>query len=125
MQTDLLSHLVTALADAGHEIICAVKNIPPHEGIAEVYLYPVDYTRDFEAEVWRTRISDIDVVINAVGIIREKGQQTFESLHERAPKALFSASAAAGIRVVQISALGADEAASSQYHLSKRLLMIT
>ena len=114
------SHLTNALADAGHEIICAVKKIPPHEELQRFGCILVDYTRDFDAEVWRTRISDIDIVINAVGIIREKGQQTFESLHERAPKALFSASAAAGIRVVQISALGADEAASSQYHLSKK-----
>jgi hypothetical protein len=39
----------------------------------------------------------------------------------RAPCALFAACAAAGIdRVVQISALGADDAARSRYHLSKR-----
>ena len=113
-------HLAAALAGAGLEIICAVKKMPPRDELRSFTCIPVDYTRDFDANIWKSRISGIDVVINAVGIIREHGRQTFEALHERAPKALFSASAAAGIRILQISALGADETASSQYHLSKK-----
>jgi hypothetical protein len=41
-------------------------------------------------------------------------------LHTRAPLALFAACAAAEIKVIQISALGADENARSRYHLSKK-----
>jgi uncharacterized protein YbjT (DUF2867 family) len=42
-------------------------------------------------------------------------------VHHLAPKALFQACAEVGVRrVVQISALGADERARTQYHLSKR-----
>jgi hypothetical protein len=41
-------------------------------------------------------------------------------LHDHAPRALFSACAASGVKVVQISALGADEQARSRYHLSKK-----
>jgi uncharacterized protein YbjT (DUF2867 family) len=56
-----------------------------------------------------------------VGIIREHGAQTFHAIHIRAPQALFSACAQAGVRlVIQISALGADERAQSRYHLSKK-----
>jgi uncharacterized protein YbjT (DUF2867 family) len=59
-------------------------------------------------------------VINAVGILREHGNQTFERVHMRAPQALFAACVAAGVRrVVQISALGADRG-SSGYFRSKR-----
>lgn len=80
-----------------------------------------DFTRDFDADRWLPRLAGVDVVINAVGIIREHGNQTFDAIHSRAPQALFSACAAAGVRfVIQISALGADEAAQSRYHLSKR-----
>ncbi len=61
------------------------------------------------------------MLINAVGVIRERGSQTFDALHRRAPVALFTAAAAAGVRrIVQISALGADPHARSRYHLTKK-----
>ncbi|SCY58090.1 SDR family oxidoreductase [Nitrosospira sp. Nsp13] len=114
------SHLAAALADKGHNIVCAVKN-PAAKNLGERFIYiSADYTRDFDPGIWRVRLTGVDVVINAVGIIREKGLQTFNSLHDRAPRALFSACAETDIKVVQISALGANEEAQSRYHLSKR-----
>lgn len=80
-----------------------------------------DFTRDLSAAAWLPRLRGIEVVINAVGILREQGSQTFTSLHIRAPCALFDACVQAGVqRVINISALGADEQARSAYHLSKR-----
>ena len=80
-----------------------------------------DFTRDTDSTHWLPKLVGIDAVINAVGIIREKGSQTFESLHVRAPCALFDACVQAGVeRVINISALGADANARSRYHLSKR-----
>lgn len=114
------SHLATALADAGHQVICAVK-APHTENVTSRFSYiSVDYTRDFDINIWETRLKGVDVAINAVGILREHGRQTFAALHERAPRALFEACAATGVSVVQISALGADEGARSRYHLSKK-----
>jgi uncharacterized protein YbjT (DUF2867 family) len=70
---------------------------------------------------WLPHLQGIDAVINAVGIIAEQGEQRFDVVHTQAPKALFQACAQAGVRrVIQISALGADEQSSSAYHLSKR-----
>jgi len=114
------SHLSAALADAGHRIICAIKN-PKAANLEARFTYiPADYTCDFDINVWKTWLEGVDVAINAVGIIREHGQQTFAALHDRAPRALFSACAATGVKVVQISALGADEEARSRYHISKK-----
>jgi uncharacterized protein YbjT (DUF2867 family) len=46
---------------------------------------------------------------------------TFMQVHEVAPRALFQACEQAGVRrVVQVSALGADQQARSAFHLSKR-----
>ncbi|MEC5159021.1 MULTISPECIES: SDR family oxidoreductase [unclassified Janthinobacterium] len=60
-------------------------------------------------------------MINAVGILRERGGQRFDAIHARAPCALFQACEAAGVALVlQISALGADAGARSRYHLSKK-----
>jgi uncharacterized protein YbjT (DUF2867 family) len=114
------SHLAEALSNAGHEIRCAVRECPSHGKCGKFACVPADYTRDFEPEVWHRRLTGIDVTINAVGILREQGAQTFEALHDRAPRALFAACVASGVKVVQISALGADEQATSKYHLSKK-----
>ncbi len=66
-------------------------------------------------------LDGVDVVINAVGILRETPGQSFDLIHRAAPTALFSAAAEAGVKhIVQISALGADENAHSGYHLSKK-----
>lgn len=113
------SHLVEALAGAGYKVVCAVKS-PPREDFGRFPFIRVDYTRDFDIDVWKPRLEGVEVVINAVGIIREHGRQTFTALHDRAPRALFAACAAADVKVVQISALGADENARSRYHLSKK-----
>src|SRR5690606_20073012 len=75
---------------------------------------------DTEPACWTPRLRGIDAVLNAVGILREAGAQTFAALHVEAPKALFSACVTAGVhKVIQISALGADTGACSRYHVSK------
>lgn len=119
-------HLAQALVAAGHQLICATRT-PPGDSAGRGSSPPcqryvsADFTRDFDVAQWLPRLAGVDVVINAVGIIREQGAQTFDAIHDRAPRALFAACAQAGVRlVVQVSALGADEAAQSRYHLSKK-----
>jgi uncharacterized protein YbjT (DUF2867 family) len=115
------SHLVRALTDAGHEVICAMRGLPEAQGRGDACRFiPADFTRDFDPSVWSPRLAGVNVVVNAVGILREQGRQTFDAIHVRAPRALFSACTAGGIKVVQISALGADADAASRYHKSKR-----
>jgi uncharacterized protein YbjT (DUF2867 family) len=113
-------HLADALAASEHQVICAVRK-PSNRDNPRFRYIAADFTRDFEPDDWIPRLASVDAVINAVGIIREHGTQTFDAIHYRAPRALFSACAATGVRlVIQISALGADEHAESRYHLSKK-----
>jgi uncharacterized protein YbjT (DUF2867 family) len=99
--------LVDALRSAGHAVV-------------EPSRRDADFTRDLDPAIWVPKLSGIDAVINAVGILRERGNQTFENVHVRAPQALFAACAAARVRrVVQISALGANRGTSG-YFRSKR-----
>lgn len=114
--------LSRALRAAGHEVIEVRRRpgerAPPVPGLRRVR---GDFVTDQAAAHWLPRLHGVDVVINAAGILRESGHQTFDALHVRGPRALFEASAQAGVRrVVQVSALGADAAARSAYHLSKR-----
>lgn len=65
-----------------------------------------DLTRMLEPEDWAAALAGVEVVVNAAGILREDGRQSFEAVHERAPLALAHACAARGVRFVQVSALG-------------------
>ncbi len=99
------------LEAAGHVVLRASRRGPIR----------VDLSRDLDASTWMPRLEGVDVVVNAAGILRERGAQTFRSVHTVAPSALFAACVRAGVqRVVQVSALGADDAARSRFHLSKR-----
>ncbi len=107
--------LVAAMRAAGHRVIVASRH-----GGNSVDTISTDFTRDLDPETWAPRLAGVDVVINAVGILRERGEQTFENIHTRAPQALFAASATAGVKkVIQISALGADRG-GTRYFTSKR-----
>jgi uncharacterized protein YbjT (DUF2867 family) len=80
----------------------------------------IDFRRALQAAQWRPLLVGVDVVINAVGIFRESGDQRFAQLHDEAPRALFSACVEAGVqRVVQLSALGVEQGATA-YQRSKR-----
>ncbi|HKR34976.1 MAG TPA: NAD-dependent epimerase/dehydratase family protein [Steroidobacteraceae bacterium] len=109
------SHLARALRAADYVVIETRRDLD--DGTASVR---ADFTRDLSVRDWLPKLAGIDAVINAVGISREHGAQTFESIHKRAPQALFTACVAAGVRrIVQISALGADRG-MTRYFLSKR-----
>jgi uncharacterized protein YbjT (DUF2867 family) len=102
-------HLLKALQAAGHH----VKEVTRHDGF--------DFNQMTTIDAWLPHLKEIDVVINCVGIIVETGNQTFTTLHYQAPVALFHACEQTNImKVIQISALGADEQAFTPYQLSKK-----
>ncbi|MBU8977986.1 SDR family oxidoreductase [Lysobacter sp. MMG2] len=115
--------VVEALLRRGHDVLPATRDTahalrrwPGRRAIA------ADFTFDVEPAAWLPRLVGVDAVVNAVGIFREHGGETFRSMHETAPKALFEACAMARVRrVVQISALGADLRAETGFHRSKRV----
>lgn len=77
-----------------------------------------DLSRD-SAGVWEPRLAGIDAVVNCAGLIGNRAD--YEGVHDQGPRALFDACLAAGVgRVVQISALGADETGVTSYHRSKQ-----
>jgi uncharacterized protein YbjT (DUF2867 family) len=98
-------HTVAGLRAAGHEVVPSA----------------IRFERALRPQAWLHALGGVEAVVNAVGILRERGGQTFRTLHDAAPRALFQACETAGVRrVVQISALGADEGARSRFHLSKK-----
>ena len=112
------SRLLETLREAGDEVVCGVR---PGVVVPGCRSIDVDFARDHAAGDWLPRLSGIDTVINAVGILRESSAASFQALHVDGPTALFRACVEAGVKkVIQISALGADLHAVSGYHLSKK-----
>jgi uncharacterized protein YbjT (DUF2867 family)/uncharacterized membrane protein YphA (DoxX/SURF4 family) len=105
-------HIAVALLSAEHEVIAGVRRPLSLHAIA------CDFNVDLEPAAWIPRLVGIDVVINAVGILRETSEHDFERVHVEGPKALFEACVMAGVRrVIQISALG--DPAVGEYLASK------
>lgn len=114
--------LAMALAHGGHQLVCVLRDPRQAAGLGlPGRALAADFAHDHAPADWRPRLAGVDVVINAVGILRETRRQRFADLHVAAPRALFAACLEAGVRrVLQISALGADEGAQSRYHRSKK-----
>ncbi len=108
-------HLTEALVAAGHDVVGAGRR----RADTSAGWMELDYMAPRPGE-WARSMAGVDVVINAVGILREGHGHTFEAIHVAGPRALFSAAQSAGVRrVIQVSALGADENAAAKYHRSK------
>jgi uncharacterized protein YbjT (DUF2867 family) len=115
--------LAEALLAQGHTLRCVSRAPPAGVQTAGALTWVrVDYAQALSATQWTEAVRDCDAVINAVGILRSHGSYTFDSVHGKAPCALFEAARIAGVsRIIQISALGADAGAASAYHLSKKV----
>ncbi|MGZ8259093.1 MAG: SDR family oxidoreductase [Caldimonas sp.] len=114
------SRLRSRLRGSGHALVLAGRTPPAQLFEGESWL-ELDLTGPAGGTAWAERLHGVDVAVNAVGLFRESGRQTFDALHRRGPIALFDACQRAGVRrVLQISALGADEDATSRFHRSKR-----
>jgi uncharacterized protein YbjT (DUF2867 family) len=60
-----------------------------------------------------------DVAINLVGILTESGGQTFDTVQAKGAETVAKAAAAAGARMVHVSAIGADAQSPSRYAQAK------
>ena len=103
-------HIVNALTQQGHDPVVRSRHTDP----------ALDFAACTSAEQWLVHLQNIDAVINAVGALRDKPGQDLQTLHMKAPAALFDACAQAGVkRVVQVSALGVDKG-DTMYATTKR-----
>ena len=116
------SHLIKRLLDDGHSIVACARNPEKQKALMpSVEWVACDFTQDTNKEAWLPRLKNIDVAINAVGIIEEKGEQSFANVQTKTPIALFDACAQSNVKVVQVSALGADCEGQPEFLASKRL----
>lgn len=103
-----------ALEILGHEVIGFVRRPSRAADIVG------DFSKMTNPQVWLPHLKGIDVVINAIGVLRDTTKTPMLSIHYQAPKALFEACEQMQIaKVIQVSALGVDTTSPTLYQSSK------
>jgi NADH dehydrogenase len=117
-------HIAAALAARGHTVVIgtrrprrAARRLPP--SLHRCERREIHLERLTAPEAWRPFLAGVDTVVNAVGILRERGAETYERVHHLAPGALAAACARRAIRLIHISALGLHDHARSRFLQSK------
>ena len=119
-------HAVAALLGRQHEVIVgsryperAARRLPAQAHRCE--RRTVRFERLLTADAWHPLLADIDVVLNCVGILRQRGAETYDKVHHVAPAALADACGMAAVRrLVHVSALGLEQRVTSRFLISKR-----
>lgn len=117
------SQAVRALAKAGWRVRVAVKT-PGRAGdlrllgdVGQVLPVRCDVTNPEDVAA---ALKGASAAVNFVGVLYEAGKQTFEALHVEAARTIAETCAAQGVgRLVQVSAIGADAGAASDYARTK------
>lgn len=117
-------HVAQALAARGHAVTIATRY--PRRAAARLpevlqgcELREARFERLLARADWHVPLSGCDTVVNAVGILRPRGAETYDRVHHLAPAALAAACAFADRRLVHVSALGLHRGARSRFILSK------
>jgi NADH dehydrogenase len=117
-------HVAAALAARGHAVVIGTRR--PHRAARRLpaSLHHCErreahLERLTSPEAWKPFLVGVDAVVNAVGILRERGAETYERVHHLAPAALAAACARRAIRLIHISALGLHDGARSRFLRSK------
>uniref|UniRef100_B0T670 NADH dehydrogenase n=1 Tax=Caulobacter sp. (strain K31) TaxID=366602 RepID=B0T670_CAUSK len=117
--------VVRRLAKAGYRVRVAVRN--PNLGYRMRMLGDVGQIEVVQANVRNAAsvaraLDGAEAAVNLVGVLLETGRQKFQTLHVMGARTVAEQAKAAGVkRLVQISAIGADETASSKYARTKAM----
>jgi NADH dehydrogenase len=117
-------HAAAALRARGHRAVIGTRS--PRRALAKLppALRDLDL-RELHLEslttryTWAPLLAGFDAVVNCVGILRERGGETYERVHVMAPAALAEACARLGLRLLHVSALGLHPEARSRFIRSK------
>lgn len=116
-------HIVQRLAAAGWRVRIATRDpeganfLRPRGDVGQIEPVFADLTKEVTV---RAAVERADLVINLVGILFERGRQSFTRIHRDGAASVAGAAGAAGVsQFIQMSALGADIASPSAYARSK------
>jgi uncharacterized protein YbjT (DUF2867 family) len=115
-------NVVRALAKRDYRIRVAVRrpelagHLQPLGRVGQIHAVQANVRNPASVEA---AMRDSQVAINLVGILAEGGAQSFDAVQAKGAETVATAAAAAGARMVHVSAIGADENSLSHYARSK------
>ncbi len=116
-------YVVKRLAEAGARICVAGRDperglfLKPMGDVGQIVLTQANLRDDASVAA---AIEGAEAVVNMVGLLFERGRQTFAAVHARGAERVAAAAQAAGVkRLVHVSAIGADPASPSAYARTK------
>jgi uncharacterized protein YbjT (DUF2867 family) len=105
------SAIAVALRGHGHQVVTAGRH-----GCDVA----VDFRYDNTPALFAAVVRGADIVVNAAGILIERGDNTFDAVHVQAPSALLAACASERVaRIVHVSSLGVGTGIAGGYMSSK------
>ncbi len=126
------SHVLAALLARGHRVRALRRSVGMRSAVAELAAAEASGQLVWQqaslqsmttAEAWLASgwLDGVEVVINCVGILRQRFGERYADVHHLMPKALAQACAQRGVRLIHTSALGLHANAKSRF-LSSKLL---
>ena len=116
-------HVVQALARRGCSAVVGTRHPGARsrvQGAAHTDFHQVRVEAMLQPGDWARTLEDFDVVVNCVGILRQRGRETYRRVHHLGPAALAAACRQRALRLVHVSALGIDADVRSRFPRSKR-----
>ncbi len=115
-------HAAAALHAAGAQVGIGSRH-PARHALRYPFakLHPVQFENLLHPDAWHAGLAGFDVVVNCVGILRQRPHESYAQVHHQAPAALALACARQNVRLIHTSALGLHEGAQSGF-LSSKLL---
>ncbi|HLZ04559.1 MAG TPA: complex I NDUFA9 subunit family protein [Bradyrhizobium sp.] len=115
-------HVIRALCKREYRVRVAVRrpelagHLQPLGRVGQIH--PVQTNVRYPASV-EAAMRGADVAVNLVAILAQSGEQTFDAVQVKGAETVAKAASAADARIVHISAIGADEHATSHYARAK------
>ena len=114
------TELVTRLAEAGHTVRVPTRNLTHGNHLKVLPTLQLVAANVHNSHALGRLFDGMDVVVNLIGILNERGRQSFRAVHaELAGKVVEAMRASRVTRLLQMSSLGAGAQAPSKYLRSK------
>lgn len=115
------SHLARAFARAGWTVRAGARRPEAAQRLAPTHDWVrAEFGELTTAESWSRLVEDVDVVVNCVGVLQDGPGDSNAVAHVEGPTALISAcEQVGGMRLIHLSAAGADDEAGTAYGRTK------